>query len=1702
MYFFILPALFVLISAQDCGHDVNTICSPATDNDCRCVNPDFEDTGMSYNDCEQYAMDNGYDYFSVKDDKCRFGSAAECTPTQDSYGWSTYEIEFTDCTTNSPSGTPTDDATTTTCVGEEEVITICSPGTDDDCRCVNPDFEDTGMSYNECEQMASIQGYTHFSVKDDKCRFGSAAECTPTQDSYGWSTYEIQITDCTTNSPTEGEKYCWPNDASTNVVLADDMQSLVIAGGFAYHCDDGCVVTEQGSGEYILTKYDGSPNTFGAGAFTIAGSTLTWANNVVFTKDDCPECEEGAMDNSNPCNPRTCHAGQWMGFHIDCPQAFGQICAAGWVDPPEGECCMICPEVPEVTCRMTIDNRVTSIRYNGEDIEIQSGNMGMWGQAKIFSYTPVNNGVLEIIGYESSVCDGCQCSGLLLECDDGFVSSPRSFECMSSDEGNDWLVLNEPPCTSTSAFSMSQEFDRRMTKIWPADGRKWAKCTAVPQSKDCQIYWELQISEARCDKASANLVEVANIQECAESAAAGGRIEFSYKETQTGGDCLTPFSGISHIEDGWDSPIVAPADCNIQDNKGSWNHYSIAGCEDPVCYPYSTFESDAAHCFEHYADITYPSVTQNFCLHKAFEHHVPFYSYDTDSGECMIPGDNHDEQCIDMEVQGQVGWEIHTVQVTEGCSATPEPVTTEPPHPCANIACAMPMCDGGYTLVYPTEAQMEDGQCCPTCVEDCDVSYPMSIVGHDTRCMRQADYPEYEGLTCTQGGTCKTFIGVESAQRCHDMVQASCEDANAWLYRENCGSNCFGRCWAKEIKEYPDNWVGWHVSYPDYGILESDIYVAGSIGEENCMTTTEVPPPTTTQGNTCGNLQTEVDGEPCRVRRSWGRMSQEQQETYIQVMKDVAGGVHGQAAQDAYRALVHSHRVNFNDGLHWGYQFLPWHRWFILELENLFRQFEPCVTVPFWSWELDANDPNLWTNNFYLWGSQDYQFGSIVSPEGCVTDGPFGQNEYSLYYQGRSVCLERGQDYDDGAFDDMVDIQTNIFSIDPDNGGTWDDVSDALESIHDNVHCQIDGTMCTSNSSEDPLFFLHHANIDRLWYMYQNMGDAQKFLQSGESNYNDEMDHVDNDGSTPAMFTDMTSQGSDEICAIYQDLSVPDEVEGESWVSTTAKMTADVLNILNRLPADKEFMKKLPHSNEITLDSSRKFIKNIVMETQGVSDSEATVIADQKLEKQGRTQAIADREVVQVNERVAVNEISTAAAAGIQAFLGVPMDKLTETLSDEGLTDDLAFVNARIVTLDAKYMGGNVCDPNPCLGGGRCTVVSEEPVCECAPASGTYGQYCELHVCDIIVNPCLNGGTCGVDPTDGSAMCTCTDSFDGDFCEREICGDLAVEYAEEQRCAQEYGDDEQSLPTLEDCLQYAVDNGAEYFSYSESSGRCLLPGDAQDQCVTNPETGHKSWTIYTVGVDYESCIPCEDSHETTCENCSCSESAEDERLDGVRFETCFEHAMNTQKFFFSYNSRNNRCVIPASSGQCNDFNRQSDAYTRFNVYEVVYCDPPYDCDENGDTASIHQTGAYCQKMDVDIRDKNIGSVQACVDLAVANGASMFSMKIMTTYWGQTFHMCRIPMHNVMHQCTVEQENHSEDWNIYQLSGGCVTTPEPTFEINNPIETCPETAEHGDSCFEYVRGMVCDIDHHCCCGVCAYGGVATCEDDGTWSTAMR
>lgn len=59
---------------------------------------------------------------------------------------------------------------------------------------------------------------------------------------------------------------------------------------------------------------------------------------------------------------------------------------------------------------------------------------------------------------------------------------------------------------------------------------------------------------------------------------------------------------------------------------------------------------------------------------------------------------------------------------------------------------------------------------------------------------------------------------------------------------------------------------------------------------------------------------------------------------------------------------------NFFSPIHQASEFLPWHRWYILEMENLLKEVDCWVTIPYWDWSLVSNDP---FNNTMLF-SDDY----------------------------------------------------------------------------------------------------------------------------------------------------------------------------------------------------------------------------------------------------------------------------------------------------------------------------------------------------------------------------------------------------------------------------------------------------------------------------------------------------------------------------------------------------------------------------------------------------------------------------------------------------------------------------------------------------------------------------------------------------------
>jgi len=70
--------------------------------------------------------------------------------------------------------------------------------------------------------------------------------------------------------------------------------------------------------------------------------------------------------------------------------------------------------------------------------------------------------------------------------------------------------------------------------------------------------------------------------------------------------------------------------------------------------------------------------------------------------------------------------------------------------------------------------------------------------------------------------------------------------------------------------------------------------------------------------------------------------------------------------KSCYDQLIQIHRVQFNSGIHQQPAFLPWHRWFILALENLLRQVDCHITVPYWDWSLE---PQTWQNSM-VWAVQ------------------------------------------------------------------------------------------------------------------------------------------------------------------------------------------------------------------------------------------------------------------------------------------------------------------------------------------------------------------------------------------------------------------------------------------------------------------------------------------------------------------------------------------------------------------------------------------------------------------------------------------------------------------------------------------------------------------------------------------------------------
>jgi hypothetical protein len=128
-------------------------------------------------------------------------------------------------------------------------------------------------------------------------------------------------------------------------------------------------------------------------------------------------------------------------------------------------------------------------------------------------------------------------------------------------------------------------------------------------------------------------------------------------------------------------------------------------------------------------------------------------------------------------------------------------------------------------------------------------------------------------------------------------------------------------------------------------------------------------------------------------------------------------------------------------------RFLPWHRVYTLKMEDLLRSKKPNLMIPYWNFAEDKQRPD------WVW-----------KPPQVVRDTP-GANP-----------IDKGSLPSKADVDDMVK-----------NRIAYTDFSkDVEENAHNEVHMWLNGTISNpSTAAEDPIFFLLHSNVDRIWDLWQ-----------------------------------------------------------------------------------------------------------------------------------------------------------------------------------------------------------------------------------------------------------------------------------------------------------------------------------------------------------------------------------------------------------------------------------------------------------------------------------------------------------------------------------------------------------------------------------------------------------------------------------------
>jgi hypothetical protein len=250
---------------------------------------------------------------------------------------------------------------------------------------------------------------------------------------------------------------------------------------------------------------------------------------------------------------------------------------------------------------------------------------------------------------------------------------------------------------------------------------------------------------------------------------------------------------------------------------------------------------------------------------------------------------------------------------------------------------------------------------------------------------------------------------------------------------------------------------------------------------------------------------------PLRCRKNVKALGADEKRRFVRAIKGLKArdSSLNPGSQSRYDDYVKIHRSAMDAAMGgaagWAHRdsaFFPWHRELLYRFEEELRSIEPGVTIPYWDWtRAQANGNPGWpfTHDFIGVDGNNANQDRVEREAGAPSPYPyeFDPDTWTIVVKDSTsepsfLTRDFGSRSDAPGLpqNDVIATGSNTTFRAAIGSSAYLTLRSRSEDLHNLVHRWVNGNMITGSSPNDPIFWMHHAAIDRMWTLWQEKNPA------------------------------------------------------------------------------------------------------------------------------------------------------------------------------------------------------------------------------------------------------------------------------------------------------------------------------------------------------------------------------------------------------------------------------------------------------------------------------------------------------------------------------------------------------------------------------------------------------------------------------------